>query len=148
MTSFVNLMANDDWSEADTLRRTESMIASEYPPDMMRFINRVLSAMSLGAYTPSADEMAQIERYQAVCFAAREAGIAARADMALLREVWAVEAALRRLAIDPADPATDEDIQGRAAAQALVDGASEPVLALVALRNPPTDPIPIDREEP
>lgn len=150
MPSFINLMASDLWSEADIINRTEAMIASEFPPAAVAILNRKATGAALGQYTLTADEAAELARYAQVSEAARAAGNAARADMALLHEVLAVEAAQRRLeqasvqAVTEGDPPVmtnraevDADAAERMAAQAVVDAASVAALDLVALRNPP-----------
>jgi hypothetical protein len=95
--SFVDLMANDVWSEADIVRRTEAMIRSEFSQDAETILNRKVSGMVLGVYTPTEAEMAEMARYQATVEAARVAGDEARADMALLLRVFPMEEAQRRL---------------------------------------------------
>lgn len=156
MSSFINLMASERWSEADIVNRTEAMIAGEFPPAAVAILNRKATGAALGQYQLSAEEAAEIARYAQVSEAARQAGIAARADMLLLTEVLAVEAAQRRLERPAVQAATkgkppavsnqaevDADAAERAAAQAVVDGASVAALDLVALRNPaPVEPEP------
>lgn len=153
MASFVNLMASDRWSEADIVARTEAMIHGEFPADQELILNRKATGKALGTYVLTADEQAQLARYVTVCEAARAAGIAARADMALLTKVLAVEAARRRLTLPVVAPVTagdppivtnqtkvDADAAERMAAQAVFDAASVAALDLVALRNPPPPP--------
>lgn len=133
--SFIDLMANDVWSEADIIRRTEAMIRSEFPAEIETILNRKIAGAMIGEYVLTEDEQADVARYKIVAQQAQIEGAAARADMALLAEVMAHEAALRRLAeLDLAD-------EERAAAQALVDAASPEVLSLYALRNPPVEAV-------
>lgn len=95
--SFVNLMANDVWSEADIIRRTEAMIRSEFSLDMETILNRKVLGISIGTYVPTEQDQADIARYDAVAKAAQAEGVAARADMALLLRVFPLEDAQRRL---------------------------------------------------
>ena len=95
--SFVNLLANDIWSEADIVRRTESMVRSEFSQEAETILNRKVLGASLGTYTISAEEQADLERYNVVVLAAQAEGVAARADMALLLQVFPLEDAKRRL---------------------------------------------------
>lgn len=136
MNRFINLMGHDVWSEADIVSRTEAMVRSQVSTTDERIINRKLQGALLGQYTLSAQEQEEVERFARVTYEAQAAGVAARADMALLQGALAVEAAQRRLAQPVADPAEEGDDAVRAAAQAVVDAASPQVLALVALRNP------------
>lgn len=95
--SFVDLMADDRWSEADIVRRTEAMIRSEFSADAETILNRKVSGMVLGIYAPTEAEQAEMARYQATVEAARVAGDNARADMAVLLRVFPLEEAQRRL---------------------------------------------------
>lgn len=95
--SFVDLMADDHWSEADIVRRTEAMIRSEFSAEAETILNRKVSGMVLGIYVPTEAEQAEMGRYQATVEAARVAGNEARADMAILLRVFPLEEAQRRL---------------------------------------------------
>jgi hypothetical protein len=130
--SFINLMANDDWSDVDIVRRTEAIIASQFPN--IQILQRKVQGQMLGQYTLTADEQAQLQSYAAASFAAGTDADQARADMALLRRTWAVEAAQARLAQPVADPADDQDTAERAAAQAVLDAAAPDALALASQR--------------
>jgi hypothetical protein len=113
MSSFINMMASDRWSETDIVNRTEAMIAAEFPPAQVAILNRIATAAALGQYQLTEQEVTDIERYNVVCLAAREAGDAARADMALLAQTLDYEAA-----------------------QATIARCGPEVVALYALRNP------------
>ena len=142
MTSFVNLMASDIWSEADITNRTEALIASEFSPTAVAILTRKATGAALGQYQLSAEDAAEIARYAEVSERAREMGKQAMEDMALLREVLDVEKAMRRLGqplagAEAADQAAiDADLAERSVAQAVVDAASPAALALIQLRNP------------
>ncbi len=138
MTSFINLMANDIWSEADIIRRTEAMIRSEFSLDVETILNRKVLGISIGTYTPTDADLAEIARYDQVAKAAQAAGVAARVDMALLLQTMDYEKAMRRLALPPIED-DEQDAAERAEAQAVVDAASQEVVDLYALRNPPPE---------
>lgn len=91
------MMADDVWTDADITRRTEAMIRSEFPLEAETVLNRKVLGMSLGTYTPSDADLIEIARYNEVALAAQAAGLAARADMALLCRVFPLEDAQRRL---------------------------------------------------
>lgn len=95
--SFVDLMANDRWAEADIVRRTEAIIRSEFSAEAETILNRKALGAVIGTYAPTEAEQAEMGRYQATVEAARVAGNEARADMALLRRVFPLEEAQRRL---------------------------------------------------
>jgi len=111
--SFVNLMGNDVWSEADIVNRTEAMISSEFTPVQAAILQRKATGALLGAYSLTNDEQAELANYAQTSEAARVAGNEARADMALLLEAMALEA-------DPAG----------------LETATAQAQALYALRNP------------
>lgn len=142
MTSFVNLMASDVWSEADITNRTEAMIASEFSPTAVAILNRKATGAALGQYQLSPEDEAEIARYAEVSERAREVGKQAMEDMALLQAVLDVEAAMRRLAQPPLETeaadqvSIDADLADRHAAQAVIDSASPAAMALIQLRNP------------
>ena len=111
--SFVNLMASDVWSEVDIVNRTESMIAGHSTPQAVVILQRKVTAEQLGQYTLTEAEKEELQAYQLACYRAQQAGIEARADMALLTEVLAVESGTLQL-----------------------ESASEKAQLLHALRNP------------
>lgn len=147
--SFINLMASDVWTDADITRRTEAMVRQYFSADAEMIINRKLQGAALGQYALSAEEMAEVARFNEVVFEARAAGDAARADMAVLNEVLTVEPAFLRLRQPELEPelgedgqvinqdALDQDAADRMAAQSLVEGSSVQVLDLLMQRNPP-----------
>ena len=146
--SFIDLMANDIWSEADIVRRTEAMIRSAFSAEQEAILNRIATGAALGQYQMSEQETLNLTRYAQVSEDARQAGDAARQDMALLLQVFAVEAAQRRLDQPAVEPETDEqgnvtnqdeldaDEQERAAAQDVIDNASPEVMAVIEQRRP------------
>jgi len=150
--SFVDLMKNDAWSDADIVNRTEAMISSEFPPSAVAILNRKATGALLGQYTMTVEEQMELGRYAQVCEAARLAGNEARANMMLLKEVQALEAARARLEIPAGlEPEGDEleawalerlqaDAAERSEAEAVVAQSSEAIQALFVLRNPPAEP--------
>lgn len=103
MTSFVNLMADDRWSEADIVARMEAMIREACGPTEELILHRKMLGSLFGAYTLSPAEQAEIGAYAAVCTASQAAGRAARADMALLARVLDHEQGITPLAEDDAE---------------------------------------------
>ena len=95
--SFVNLLANDVWSEYDIIRRTEAMIRKEFSLEVETILNRKVLGMTTGSYEATPEDLDEIERYTAVVMEAREAGNAARSDMQLLLKVLEMEKAKARL---------------------------------------------------
>lgn len=124
MSSFINLMSDDVWSDADITRRTEAMVRAEFSADAEIILNRKVSGHGLGAYALTAEDAAEIQRFNAVVQAAAAAGALAHVDMAQLAQALAVEAAQAQLQAAP-----DDEL-----AQAVVDAATPEVLALVAAR--------------
>lgn len=150
--SFIDLMASDVWTDADITRRTEAMVRSRFTEAAELIINRKVQGAALGQYRLTPAEQAEVTAFNAVVFEARQAGEAARADMALLREVLAAEPAYRRLKQPAVAPELDEegaainqealdaDAAERAKAQAAMNSVSMPGLELLALRNPEPEP--------
>jgi hypothetical protein len=142
MTSFINLMANDIWPDADITRRTEAMVRSEFSLEAETILNRKVAGISLNQYTPTPEDLAEMARFKVVVDAAQGEGVLARADMALLIQVFPLEDAQRRLDKPlPPEDATDEekaqDADERAAAQAVIDGAPQNVRDLFEARRQP-----------
>ena len=98
MTSFINLLANDIWTDADITRRTEAMVRTEFSAEAETILNRKVAGISLNQYTPTPEDLAEMARFRAVVDAAQAAGVAARADMVLLSQTLVYEAAKKRLA--------------------------------------------------
>lgn len=148
--SFIDLMADLHWSDTDIVNRTEAMIASKFPD--IAILQRKVQGQMLGQYTLTPVEQAELQAYAAASFTAGALANEARADMALLRQVFAVESAQRKLdALSPIPAEGDDpDAEARSAAQAVIDGASEDVMRLVeqraALRTPLTS-APVDVNE-
>lgn len=164
MTSFINLLADDLWSDADIVNRTESLIRSEFSVADEAILNRKLTGMALGQYTLSAAEKADLQRFAMLTASARQTGVQARQDMALLRDTLALEEAEQRLTLpkvlalmsegtkeapsmvlNPDELAIDQ--AERTAAQAVVTGATPAVIALRDLRRPVAELV-VDKEPP
>ena len=137
--SFIDLMANDIWSDADITNRTEAMLRSQFSLIDEQVLNRKISGAALGSYVLTDADQQEIEAFGAAALAAQQAGIEARADMALLRQVFALEAAHRRLALPPVED-DESDAAERAEAQAVIDAATPEAAALYEQRNPPPEP--------
>jgi hypothetical protein len=150
--SFINMMADDVWSEQDITSRTEAMVRSVMPLQDELVLNRKVQGAALGEYTLTAEDQADMAKLAQAGFEAQQEGIAARADMALLLQVFPVEAAEKRLAEPVVEPILDEegevtnqdeidtDEAERAEAQALVDAAPAEVMEWVEQRRPPPPP--------
>ena len=149
MASFINMLANDVWSEQDITTRTEAMVRAAMPLQDELVLNRKVQGAALGQYTLTEKDQADMTRLAQAGFEAQQMGIAARADMALLLQVFEVEVAWKRLAAPIVEPILDEegngtnqdevdtDIAERNAAQAVVSAATQEVLRWVGERNPP-----------
>ena len=160
--SFVDLMANDRWSDADITARTEAMLRSQFSAVDEQILNRDFTGALSGLAPMTPELQARAAAFKAAAEAARLEGVAARADMALLEQVFALEAAQRRLALPQVEPvlsegaepyvtnqaAIDLDVAERAAAQAVVDAASIDAKNLALLRAPVPEPTPEPTPEP
>ena len=148
--SIVNLLKNDIWSEADIINAGRAAIYSQISFDRQQELQTIMLGHIAGMRTATMEELTEIAQVQAVTEAQASANAAARADMALLNDVLAYEAALDRLTCAPiTEPATimegeievpnpwiAHDAQERAEAQALIDASTQETLDLYALRHP------------
>ena len=148
--SIVNLLKNDIWSEADIINAGRAAIYSQISFDRQQELQTIMLGHIAGMRTATMEELAEIAQVQAVTEAQASANAAARADMALLNDVLAYEAALERLTCAPiTEPATimegeievpnpwiAHDAQERADAQAVIDASTQETLDLYALRHP------------
>lgn len=143
MTSFVNLMASDVWSDLDISRRVQALIRSAFTAE-----DELKAARLARQETKTDAEAAFIASVDAAITAALTEGATARSDMALLKDVLHVEDCMRIVALSAIPPALDDqgavtnqdsidaDVAAKSAAQAVIDAASDPVKSLVAERNP------------
>lgn len=143
--SFIDMMANDVWSSADIDAKVQAMIRSRYSD------NDELKAARLSRNGDDPTFVAAVDSWVASCV---QEGRQSRDDMALLLQVFDVEAAERRLALPVVEPevdeegnitnqeAIDQDTAERAVAQIVVDNASPEVQYWVDLRRPPVVPEP------
>lgn len=155
MSTFIDLLGNDIWSDADITNRTEAIVRAQFSAIDETVLNRKVSGAGMGVYTLTADDMAEIQRFGAVTQAAAALGVQARADMALLQSALDYETATRRLSMPAfAGPKTrvmTDDAGGecqqdnpdylsdqaeREAALDVVSSASQITLHLVGMRNP------------
>ena len=135
--SFVNLMASDVWSSADIDSKVQALIRSRYSE------NDELKAARLARTGEDPAFVAAVDAWIAECV---QQGRDARADMALLAQVFPLEDAARRLAQPVVEPelgeegevlnqdAIDQDAAERVAAQAVMDAGSAEALGLFKQR--------------
>lgn len=145
--SFVDLMGNDVWSPADIDARVAQLIRSQYSSD-----DELKAARLARKADQAPEDVAFVEAVDAWIAQCVQEGRDARADMALLAQVFPMEDAKRRLDQPIVEPEYDEDGNlmnedailrdeaERATAQAVLDDASPEAQALFALRNPPPPP--------
>lgn len=143
MTRFIDMMANDVWSDTDIDAKVQAMIRSRYSP------NDELKAARLSRSGDDPEFVAAVDAWIAQCVAE---GRQARDDMAMLTEVMQVETAERRLNHPIVEPeldddgnvtnqdAIDADEAERAEAQAVIDAASPEVMQWVEARRPSPEP--------
>jgi hypothetical protein len=146
MSSFINLMANDVWSDDDIKARLHAEFRTEISEFAEREIYRALHALHLRMRPLSLAEQAVVGKFAAVDGRVSVMGVAARADMALLNSVFAYEAAMARLA-QPEVEESATDLAEREAALAVTTDASSQVVDLYLLRKPPAEE-PIVEEPP
>ena len=151
--SFIDMMANDVWSDADITARTEAMVRAQVSVADELVLNRKIQGAALGQYTLTPEDEAQMALLAQAGFAAQQEGRAARYDMLVLNEVFEVEKAEKRLALPLVEPILDEegnvtnqddidaDEAERAIALERIDVADEEVMGWVDLRRPVEAPV-------
>jgi hypothetical protein len=140
--SFVDMMANNVWSNADIDNKVRALIRSRYSSDDELKVSRLARKTNA-----SENEVAFVTNVDAWIASCVQEGADARADSLLLSEVMLMEEAYRRLAMPAVEPLFDEefvvinqeaidaDIAQRADAQAVIDNASIEATALYDQRN-------------
>lgn len=141
--SFINMLANDVWSDQDISRRVQGMIRSKFTQE------DELKAARLARTEPKTEsEVAFIREVDATIAAALQEGRSAERDMELLRKALNIEECQRIVAIPIPEQVFDDGNQVinqtqidnhlivTKNCQAVIDSASKEVLALIALRNP------------
>lgn len=147
MESFIDLMADDVWSETDIKSRLHAEIRSEISEFAETELNRALQGAAFGMHTMTEDELTTLAQFKAATDRTYLLGQQARADMALLHEVFTLEPAQSRLARPKIEPIVenettvnqldiDIDVEERALSQSIVDTASEAAVELSLIRNP------------
>ena len=158
--SIINKLANDIWTEVDIVNHGRAVIASVVSEARQQELRTIMLGQLAGMRAATPDEMAEVILVQTATEAQVVSNDAARADMALLQSAMGYEVATARLLLpavtEPAtiivvvdevetalvNPAIAIDLSEREAAQAVIDAATQPVLDLVLLRNPPiVDPV-------
>ena len=129
--SFIDMMADRIWTDAEITNRTEAMVRAVVSVAEELVLNRKLQGAALGQYTLTPEDRAQMALLAQAGYAAQQEGIAARRDMSVLREVLAVEAAVRALG----HPEAREDDLARA--QERIDAANAEVMGWVEARRTP-----------
>lgn len=90
--SCINLLANDVWSDADIVAHGREMIASVVPVARQDELRTILLGHIAGMRAATPEELAEIALVQSTTEAQALENDQARADMALLLEVLALEA--------------------------------------------------------
>lgn len=91
MSSFIDLMGNDVWSEPDILARVRAVIEGVVPLARQDELRTIMLGHLGQMRSATPEEFTEIMQVKALTEAAAETAAAARADMALLLEVMALE---------------------------------------------------------
>lgn len=154
--SYVDLTKNDVWSESDITNRGRALIESQVSEARQNELRTIMLGHIAQMRVASPEELGEIMQVAALTEQAAVDNAQARADMALLNEVMAYEAALAQPALPSmkhdATPVTDEngvttyvrspeatqEMTERLAAGLLIARTQRmpEVLALYSLRNP------------
>jgi hypothetical protein len=90
--SYINLLANDAWSEADIVAHGRAVIDAAVPAARRSELQTIMLGHIAGMRVASAEELAEIANVQAITELTATANDLARADMVVLLEVMAFEA--------------------------------------------------------
>lgn len=129
MTSFINMLADNEWSEADIIARSRAVIDSEVSVERQNELRNIMLGHLAGMRVASSNELAEIRRVQVLMEDSAKATAEAIYDMALLRAVKAYESAKRELLLDT----TLEE--SKITYQAVLDSVSQEVIDLYNVRN-------------
>lgn len=141
MSSFVNLMGNDRWTETDIVNRTEAILRSQFSAQEETIINRKVTGQQLGQYTMTAAEQAELSTYSAFVMQAQAEGMSARADAALVHSALDIEEGAALLA--DASQQVQDLVSQRAAYRASLEPAlPDDVPPAGDLPAAPADPTP------
>ena len=156
MASFINLLASDLWSEADILARVRAQVEGIVPTARQDELRTIMLGHIAQMRVATPTELGEIMQVGALTEQAAVDAAAARADMALLTQVIALEAAFDQTMLPApefalvetmdeqgvlilvASPEAVKDNDERMAAANVIQVTSEmpEVLALFDLRNP------------
>lgn len=92
MTSFVNLLGSDIWSEADIVARGRAVISGQVSEARQNELRTIMLGHIAQMRQATPEELGEIMLVQALTEQAALDNAAARADVALLAEVMAYEA--------------------------------------------------------
>lgn len=140
--SYVNLLANDVWSESDITNRGRAIIESRVSEARQNELRTIMLGHIAQMRVASPEELGEIMQVQALTEQAVLDNIDARADVLLLAQVMELEAAIARLAKEPL-PDDEVDTSERQLAGLIVAAAQmlPQVMDLYALRNPVPEPV-------
>lgn len=127
--SFIDMMSDQIWTDAEITKRTESIVRSVMPLDDELVLNRKIQGEALGQYVLTDADKADIAKLAQVGFLAQQEGKSARDDMILLLNVFSVENA-EKIMLNP--NSTEEEIMN---AQNILDSISPDVLFWVEKRR-------------
>ena len=156
--SYVNLMANDVWSESDITNRGRAIIESHVSEARQNELRTIMLGHIAKMRQASQEELAEIMTVQALTEQVVLDNAAARSDALLLAQVIELEKAITRLALPlwelpvldtegfvstEQSPEYASDESERRLAGLIVSAAEmlPGVMSLYALRNPVPEPV-------
>lgn len=146
--SFINMLENNIWSDQDIINRTESMIRAIIPLAEELILNRKVQGAHQGLYQLTEEDLTKISKLTEISMIARQEGINAKKDMAILLKVFEYEKAKSRLNLPVIESILDEqnnilnqeeiniDLEERNSVQSIIDNADQETVNLYELRNP------------
>jgi hypothetical protein len=149
--SFIDLMGNVVYTDAQILRRTEAHIRNVFSRTAEEILNRKITEIGLGQGQMTPELGAEIALFAKVAKEAQEMGEQAKKDNTLLKSILKYENASRRL-LEPLYEGEEfsvgedgqkvenveytKDRKEREEAESIIKNTSEEVVALVSTRKP------------
>ena len=130
----VDLMGSEVPSDRQIAKRVVAQIRSQFSISDEQKFSRIMHGVVSGRYEASADEMADIDAYEAHVLTAKALGAQALVDRDALSAAIAYEQAQTRLA-QPENPEYLADADERATAQVVVDNVTAETVTLCEQRE-------------
>lgn len=108
--SFIDLMSNNIFTEADILNRTQAMVRTFYSDEQEKILSRKVTGMMLGGYSLSIPEQEEIANFSTIVNQAKIENELATIDNELLKQIIEVEKSYLKLQVPIPEEIIEEGI--------------------------------------